>query len=281
MQSRISHPALSSGALLKTRLRKLTKLIKLAVLISMLGPRRAALFCAQVVRLKLTRDTRIVNFSTQHAAYPLGCRANTSDLKVFRQIFIAREYSCLDDLKDVRLILDCGANVGYSSAYFLSRFPHAEMIAIEPDVGNFELLSRNLRPYRDRVKTLRSAVWSHSANLVVAESSYRDGREWSRQVKDPESDEDGDVPAVGIGALLRESDHEKISILKVDIEGSEAVVFSENYESWLEHVDNIAIELHDDTMFGDCTAIFERAIAGRGFNMSRSGELTVCKTDRD
>ena len=51
------------------------------------------------------------------------CRAHTSDLGVFRQIFIDREYRCLDDVQEPRLIVDCGANVGYASAYFLARHP--------------------------------------------------------------------------------------------------------------------------------------------------------------
>jgi hypothetical protein len=42
----------------------------------------------------------------------------SSDLHVFRQIFVEREYGCLDDLADVRLIIDCGANAGYSSGSF-------------------------------------------------------------------------------------------------------------------------------------------------------------------
>ncbi|CAN5382113.1 hypothetical protein BH10PLA2_BH10PLA2_26230 [soil metagenome] len=63
----------------------------------------------------------------------------------------------------------------------------------------------------------------------------------------------------------------------MDIEGAEAQVFSENYESWIDYVDNIVIELHDDTAFGNASSIFTKAIAGRSFTVSRCGELTVCK----
>src|SRR5437763_12648309 len=58
---------------------------------------------------------------SRYASHPLGGRVHTSDGKVFYQVFARLEYSCVDERKDVKLIIDCGANVRYSSAYFLSR----------------------------------------------------------------------------------------------------------------------------------------------------------------
>ena len=59
-------------------------------------------------------------------------------------IHVDLEYEPLDDLDDIRLVVDCGANVGYASAYFLSHFPQARVIAVEPDDQKFEALRRNL-----------------------------------------------------------------------------------------------------------------------------------------
>jgi hypothetical protein len=82
---------------------------------------------------------------------------------------------------------------------------------------------------------------------------------------------------VDIESLLQRSGHDRVSILKIDIEGSEAVVFSDHHATWIDRVDNIVIEIHDDSVFGHCSAVFARAIANREFNVSRSGELTVCR----
>ena len=49
----------------------------------------------------------------------------------------------------------------------------------------------------------------------------------------------------------------------MDIEGAETIVFSSGFEQWIEHVDAIAIELHDDSPFGPASEIFHRACAGR------------------
>lgn len=211
-------------------------------------------------------------------AHPLIIRRPASDIDVLKQIYVDREYASIDDLPDVRLVIDCGANVGYSSAYFLSIFPQAQVVAVEPDPRNFATLERNLAPYGQRARCFHAGVWSQAAPLVIAENSYGDGRDWSRQVRVCAPSETADFAGVDIATLLAQSGHERISLLKVDIEGAEAVVFAENFTFWLERVDAIAIELHDDSMFGNGSEVFHRAIAGRGFKISHSGELTICRS---
>jgi FkbM family methyltransferase len=203
-------------------------------------------------------------------------RPGTSDLAVFDQIFIEREYDTVAAIDGGGLIVDCGANVGYSSVYFLSRFPACTAVAVEPDPGNFAMLTRNLARFGDRARARRAAVWSGPAQLAMSSDPYRDGREWSRQVREVAGDAGGLVPAVGIADLLAGSGFDRIALLKVDIEGAEAVVFGPGCEAWIDRVDRIAIELHDDTPFGDARGVFARAIAGRGFATHQAGELTIC-----
>src|SRR4051812_12644684 len=92
---------------------------------------------------KLSSLDRPLHLTSKHLMHSVRARHGTSDLMVFDQIFVERQYSCLDHLHDPKLIIDCGANVGYSSAYFLSRFPKCALIAVEPDPGNFSMLAIN------------------------------------------------------------------------------------------------------------------------------------------
>jgi FkbM family methyltransferase len=210
-------------------------------------------------------------------AFPLLVRRGSSDIDVFNQIFVQQEYACLDDLSNVGLVVDCGANVGYSSAYFLSKFPQCSVIAVEPDSRNFSALQRNLVSYGTRAKLINAGIWSQTAQLVISQDKYRDGREWTRQVRECEESEEADIQGIDIGSILKEAGSERISLLKMDVEGAEAVVFSKNYDSWLHRVDAIAIELHDDSVFGNASAVFSSAINGQEFEVSRSGELTICR----
>lgn len=229
---------------------------------------------AYLLNAKLGRAA-VYTIHSPLARHPLRVRRGSSDINVFHQIFVEQEYQCLDDLRTVRFVLDCGANVGYSSAYFLSRFPDCQLTAVEPDPGNFTALERNLAPYGSRVKLVRAGVWSHATGLKLAETVYRDGREWARQVRPANAGEAPDFTGTDIGTLLAESGHDRISLLKMDIEGAEAIVFAEGRATWLDKVDAFAIELHDDSVFGNGSEIFRAAIAGHDFILSESGELAI------
>jgi hypothetical protein len=75
------------------------------------------------IKVKLGRPDAVRSIHPVGAIHRLWARTRSSDLHVFSQIFVEREYECLN-LFDGDLILDLGANVGYSSAYFLSRYPN-------------------------------------------------------------------------------------------------------------------------------------------------------------
>lgn len=207
--------------------------------------------------------------------YPLHFRPHSSDVEVFAQVFGAEQYRVVKELAEPRLIIDCGANVGFSAAYFLTYWPKARLIAVEPDPDNFRILVKNMQPYCDRVTLVNSAVWSHSCDLVISDEVFRDGREWTRQVRPCREGEKPQMVGADIGSLLRSSGFDRISILKLDVEGAEKVIFSANYESWIDKCDTILIELHD----GECERIFLEAIANRGFQVTtcKGSEITIAQ----
>jgi FkbM family methyltransferase len=221
-------------------------------------------------KLRLFQKIKLRN---EHALHPFWFRPGTSDIDVFRQIFPAREYGCFDDLKQPHLIIDCGANVGYSSIYFLSRFPTAFVIAVEPNPKNFEMLEKNLKPYKGRFKALRAAIWSETTELKFTSQPFGDGRDWSYSVEEAAAGAAGAIKSLTIDEIISQSGYDRVSILKIDIEGAEKQIFKIEYDRWLPRVDNLCIELHGE----EAELIFERAISSENFIKSHSGELVVCK----
>lgn len=218
------------------------------------------------------RYYRIVNgFS-----YPICFRFDTTDYTVFDQVFSKEEYNCMSDVPNPQLIIDCGANIGLTSLYFLNKFPQARLIAVEPDVSNLEILRRNLSFYKDQVTLVHSGVWSKTTGLVVVKEQYKGGGEDATQVRECPPGAKADLKAATIDELLKRSSSDTIDILKIDIERAEAEIFKKNYESWLPKVKNIVIELHDK----ECEEIFFKALEGYTYERSRSGELTVIKNLR-
>lgn len=202
---------------------------------------------------------------------PVWCRYGTSDREAFVQVFIHQQYAVALCARNPEYIVDCGANVGYTSVYFLSRFPTAFVTAVEPDPGNYQMLTRNLAPYGHRAKTLHAAVWPSPANLMLERPSPGLGLEWATRVRESPSVEMADVPAVEVRDLLDAAPQGRIDILKMDIEGAEREIFAHDCSQWLHRIGMLIIELHGSV----CEEVFFRAIEGHSFNISTAGELTV------
>src|SRR5262249_23010632 len=107
----------------------------------------------QLIRRQITRaigSQGLHKLTSKLLQFPVYARPGTSDYAVFDQIFVENQYKFLPDLPERSLIIDCGANVGYSAAYFLSRYPLSTVVAVEPERGNFDMLMRNIAPYRSQ-----------------------------------------------------------------------------------------------------------------------------------
>ena len=210
----------------------------------------------------------------KQAREPLTVRLGaTSDLLVFEQIFITEEYSSLLNLKNISLVIDLGANVGFSSAYFLTCFPSATVVAVEPAEQNVLVCRRNLAPYGSRAMVLYGAAWSECTKLSLSEEIFGDGLDWSMQVQRPASAENASIPSWDPGTLIRMSGREEVDLLKVDIERAELEVFGPASREWLPKVRNICIELHGR----DCEERFFAALVDFDYELTYSGELTICR----
>ncbi len=198
-------------------------------------------------------------------------RSGTTDWLVYRQIFEELEYQCLPSNFNPETILDLGANVGYSSAYFLTRYPDAKVIAIEPDGDNFAALCENLKPYGNRASALHAAVWSKQDFLSLRTDHYRGGGAWAKQVR---VDAEGSIAAFDIEALMRRFALPEISLVKMDIEGAEVEVFKGSL-NWIDNIEVLVVELHDDSAFGSASRVVVPEMQRRGFESWTHGELTV------
>ena len=240
-----------------------------------LGVPGALAYYGQSFRQQLVPPRHPFVLRSRRANFPLRSRPGTSDWDSFKQVFLSWEYAAVTVPPEPSWVIDCGANVGYASAWFLSAFPSARLVAIEPDPDNYACLVENLRPYGARVRTIRGAIWSHDTTLALSTEPYRDGRAWSRQVHPGGAGEK--VAAVCLDSLLEEIGSPHATLVKMDIEGTETVLFQEHPEQWLEQVSCLAIELHRDSPFGDPTTAFEAAMRAAGFLWSESGEIMACR----
>jgi FkbM family methyltransferase len=184
-------------------------------------------------------------------------------------VFVDQEYAPVANIPQVKTIVDCGANIGLTSMYLLERYPNARLLAIEANPRNAEICRRNLRSYGDHASVITAGIWSRgdwdSTVPLVLDHKFGDGREWATTVKEAPSNVAPDVPGISLQAVCERVG--EIDLLKVDIEGCEAVVFAGDSEAWLPRVRNIAIELHGR----DCSEIFFAALGGYNIDLSHCG----------
>ena len=206
------------------------------------------------------------------SSHSVWVRPGTCDVILYYAVFLQHYYGKLPT-KEAKVIIDCGSNVGFTSAYFLCRYPESRVVAIEPDSVNFELCRKNLQPFQDRVTLLKVAVWGKAQRLVVQEKA---AGTWASSVRQAAADA-GSVDGVDIPTLLHQLNINRVDILKIDIEGAEREVFTASDMSWLDRVNAIQIETDNR----ECEALFINALRGRPFSLSRYREILIANRQDD
>jgi FkbM family methyltransferase len=170
--------------------------------------------------------------------------------------------------KDALFIVDAGGYIGDSAVLFLSRYPHAQCLVLEPGMAH-AWAARNLAAYGPRAILLKSALMRSVGAFRIMEADT------GTQVV---ADIAGTVEVVTIPELLSRSPHGRIDIFKIDIEGAEVDLFKGGCD-WLSSVDCLSIELHGD----EAKREIPLTLLAAGFELSRHGSLTVAvrKQSRD
>mgnify|MGYP002620241390 CR=1 FL=1 len=197
-------------------------------------------------------------------------RPFTTDINVLYQIFLEKEHK-LDIQIQPKLIIDAGANIGLSTIYFAEKYPSSKIIAIEPEDSNYAMLELNTKDYSN-IEIKKAAVWN--INDVQLAINDRGEGKWGFTVEHMSENHHSSVMTVTVDALLKHSEFEEIDILKLDVEGAEKEIFSKHYETWLNKVNIIIIELHDRIKNG-CTEVFFAAIENYDFEILKKGEKFI------
>ena len=201
--------------------------------------------------------------------HPLRLRPETSDPKLFQQIFLEREYEV--DFHNPSIIIDAGANIGLFALAMVIKYPQAKIICIEPDPENFELLVKNTQAY-PQISCENAGLWNKSIRLKIYDK-YDEGK-WGMVVE--EDPHEGTILALSMDDIFKKYQLSWVDLLKIDIETSEKQVFSEGFESWLPRIKMISIEIHD-WMEPGCAQIFFKAIIliFKKFKYTLKGENTL------
>ena len=227
----------------------------LLLTVSKLGFRTACLvyiahfFCLAIRKARW----KTLRLRVKEIAEPLTLRPGTSDFFVLRQVFINKEYECFSQphtaalsefyqqalaKSQIPVIIDCGANIGLASIWYANLFPKAQIIAIEPEPGNFAILADNAAKYSN-ITPVRAAISDHITRVSLTNSG-KDPWAWRAN----ENSGTGELDTVTVDSVLARVTSPRLMIVKIDIEGGELELFRSHVD-WCNGVPLIVFETHD------------------------------------
>lgn len=197
----------------------------------------------------------IHSFKLNGIAHPVHLRTIRADMQSFVNTFIDPYLEKKPYLADSKFVIDAGANIGYTAVLFANWWPQCKIVSIEPDRENYELTLKNTAPYAN-ITVLHGGLWNKEVKLKI-EAGQEDGFV-VREVKGEQDKVKAEnlTQGISVDQLLKEHRFTQIDFLKMNIEGSEKEIFSENFASWLPNTKAMLIELHDGKNAGCSKAVF-------------------------
>lgn len=215
-------------------------------------------------------DGRLTEVRLPALAHPIAVRNGTSDATELIHTIVRGTYGPYTPPpgEGVKLVIDAGANIGDTAAWFLTRYPKATVVSLEPDTANFAVLERNTAPYGERSVRLKAGLWPRAANLRVVESESRT----ALSVEEVADGQRFDCQAVSPADLLARTGADHIDIFKIDIEGAERQLFADPAaDNWLARTGMIMMEIHGPAEW----AAVDAAVRRHGFVHHLTREVHV------
>lgn len=218
------------------------------------------------------------SFLTPRQAARVRIRRNQSDLLILWQVFLKRFYELgvhyrLDrDIDTLDTIVDLGGNTGLAASYFTARYRPRTLLTVEPIPQNLAVLRHNATLSGLDWKIEPAAVAGESGTAEFTVSAFWDTctavpavadlrRTRPYRLENVLARPNVRVPARTVDELLTKHGIDHVDLLKVDVEGSEAEVFSQ-VQPWMEQVEQIVLEVHDKYIDGD---IVRKTMSAAGF----------------
>ncbi len=211
-------------------------------------------------------------------------RPSESDFFVASQIFGWEDYKLdsrvIDALRRIArqwtsegirpVIVDGGANVGYSSIYFANAYPDATILAVEPDLPTFRILQINTKGLKN-VRCVHGALWCNDGGVALQHA--REGS-WATK-SNTATTSNKRTPSYRIDQITQQISNSRVLILKLDIEGAERQACASSPEIVV-GAPCIIVEPHDFLTSGaGALSPLYKAFAGKEVDTYINGENLV------
>lgn len=164
----------------------------------------------------------------------LSYRLNRGDIEGIREVWVQDTYRLPFDMRPA-VVIDLGANIGFTSVFFAVHYQCTTVVAVEPVPANADLARRNLRANSVPGQVVEAAVGP--CDGTIGFESHRDsnrGRAGGTACL---------VPMASMSSILAMTPTGRADLVKIDIEGGEEALLLGD-TAWLANVGAVIIEFH-------------------------------------
>lgn len=176
---------------------------------------------------------------------------------VFSKIAASKQFYEVELLEDFRellgehggIVIDVGANLGNHTIYFAGVMGR-QVLAIEPDLDNFELLTRNVKAngLEQLVEAYRGAAWDKSGFVSLTQKIEGNRGTFAA------SESSAGIEATTIDDLVG---NQTVGAIKIDVEGSEQHVLKGAQKVLRTQKPLVSLELHDSSARTEASEFLE------------------------
>jgi len=232
----------------------LTNIMQLIIYLKFISTLKDTLKFRKIFDGKISSDETLIAIKVKETLnHSLYLRPNTSDAQVLLDTFYHKYHLSPIPLKKESIIIDLGANVGYTMAHFAYLHPKSKIFGVELDFNNFELAKKNLSSLEKSCKIIHAAAWSENGSV-----NYGGDQEWGFSILNADSQNNiKKVSAKTLDVIFQEFNIDHVDYLKMDIEGAEKSVL-ENPEKWISKVRSMKLEIHSPTTIDWCMGVLKK-----------------------
>lgn len=181
-------------------------------------------------------------------------RPGTSDRGLVYNILIQKKKKAeyyIPDIANPTIILDIGANIGITAIWMASKFPSAKIFCFEPMQDNFNILKKNIEPYKNIAAYNFGLGATTNYVDIYANEEIENMGGFSLHQLDNDGENFGTEGSVyakieirNAADFISELNITTIDIIKIDTEGSEYDILTSIPQSTLSNTQWIMGELH-------------------------------------
>ncbi|RME29743.1 FkbM family methyltransferase [Candidatus Parcubacteria bacterium] len=148
-----------------------------------------------------------------------------NDLGVFLEVFAQKVYDAPQLPNNASVIIDLGANIGMAAVWFALRYPRATIHAFEPNPQTFACLREHAAQFEGRLVPHSLGLGKEEGEALLYVDEAHPGASLQKRRESQKGISVRIAPLEKIFALAAPNG-DPIDIVKFDIEGAEAILFS-------------------------------------------------------